>query len=253
MALLRGKVALITGASRGIGKGIALRFAEAEAKVSLVYHHRKEEAEETARIIRERGGESLIIQGDVSLGNDVDRLVSHTMETFGRIDILVNNAGMGGSKACLNTPEKEWDRMLDVNLKSVFLVSKRVLSEMMKESKGKIINLASKYGMFGSPGVAGYCASKAGIINLTRQMAVDYAPMKIYVNAISPGLIDTEMTEKKIKNPDMISQALQSIPLGRYGTPEDIAGAALFLASDDSDFITGQNLAVDGGETCRLP
>jgi 3-oxoacyl-[acyl-carrier protein] reductase len=253
MALLRGKVALITGASRGIGRGIALRFAKEEAKVGLVFHQRQKEAEETGRIIRERGGECIVLQGDVSLINDVDRFVSHTLEIFGRIDILVNNAGIGGSKACLDTPEAEWVRMLDVNLKPVFLVSKRVLPGMIKQGKGKIINIASKYGMFGSPGVAGYCASKAGIINFTRQMAVDYAPKNVNVNVISPGLIDTEMTEKKIKNPKVLSRALQSIPLNRYGRPEDIAGAALFLASDDSDFVTGQNLAVDGGETCRMP
>lgn len=253
MALLMEKVALVTGAGRGIGKAIALRFAEAGAKVSVVYHKKKEEAEETGWMITERGGECIVLQGDVSLNHDVERFVALTLEAFGRIDILVNNAGMGGSKTCLETPEEEWIRMLDVNLKSVFLVSKRVLPGMVKVGKGKIINIASKYGMFGSPGVAGYCASKAGIINLTRQMAVDYSTKNIYVNAISPGLIDTDMTENKIKNPVRLSRALQSIPLGRYGTPNDIAGAALFLASDDSDFITGQNLAVDGGETCRLP
>jgi len=251
MGRLKGNVTVVTGAGRGIGRGIALRFGQEGAKVAVI-DILTENSQQTARMIREAGGEAIALYGDVSKSSDVDQFIMKILEVFGKIDILVNNAGIGGSKTCLDTLEEEWDRMVAVNLKSVFLVCKRVIPEMLKIGRGKIINIASAYGIFGSPHTSAYSASKAGIINLTKQLAVDYSPMNIYVNAISPGLVETEMTQHKVRDQQALKYFLQFIPLGRHGTPADIAGAALFLASEDSDFITGHNLVVDGGETIRL-
>jgi NAD(P)-dependent dehydrogenase (short-subunit alcohol dehydrogenase family) len=251
MDRLKGKVAIITGGGRGIGQGIALRFGQEGAK-AVVVDIIGEGAEGTAQRIQKEHGEAIGLQGDVSKASNVESLVTQSLAAFGRIDILVNNAGIGGSKTCLDTSEEEWDRTLAINLKSVFLFCKRVIPEMMKIGKGKIVNIASAYGISGSLHTAAYCSSKAGIINFTRQLAVDYSPYQIYVNAISPGLIETEMTRRKFEDPETLSYLLQFIPLGRHGTPEDIAGAALFLASEDSDFVTGHNLVVDGGDSIRL-
>lgn len=251
MDRLRGNVAIVTGAGRGIGRAIALRFAREGAKVAVV-DIRGELAEQTARQISQEGGEGLPLHADVALNDEVNRFATKTVESFGQINILVNNAGIGGSKTCLDTPEEDWNRMVAVNLKSIFLVCKRVIPEMLRLGKGKIINIASMYGMFGSPHTAAYSASKAGVINLTRQLAVDYSSHNICINSISPGLIETEMTRHKVEDPRVLTHYLQSIPLGRHGTPDDVAAAVVFLASDDSDFITGHNLVVDGGQSCRM-
>ncbi|OGP96739.1 MAG: hypothetical protein A2157_04515 [Deltaproteobacteria bacterium RBG_16_47_11] len=251
MRRLEEKVAIVTGAGRGIGRGIALRFGQEGANVAAI-DLLAENVEQTVRMIREAGGKAIALSADVAIASEVDHFVAKSLEAFGGIDILVNGAGIGGSKTCLDTLEPEWDRMINTNLKSIFLTCKRVIPEMIKIGKGKIINIASAYGMFGSPHTSAYSASKAGVINLTKQLAVDYSPMNIYVNAISPGLIETEMTRHKIEDPQRLRYLLQFIPLGRHGVPRDIAGAALFLASEDSDFVTGHNLIVDGGETVRL-
>ena len=251
MGRLEGKAAIVTGAGRGIGRGIALRFGLEGAKVAVI-DLLIENAQQTARMILEARGQAIALYGDVSKSSEVDHFVTKSLESFERIDILVNNAGIGGSKTCLDTLEEEWDRMIAVNLKSIFLTCKRVIPEMLRLKKGKIVNIASAYGLFGSPHTSAYSAAKAGVINLTKQLAVDYSPMNIYVNALSPGLVKTEMTQLKMKDPHVLNYLLQFIPLGRHGTPADIAAAALFLASEDSDFITGHNLVVDGGETVRL-
>lgn len=251
MDRLKGKVAVITGGGRGIGQGIALRFGQEGAKV-VVVDVIGDNAEETAQRIQKAHGEAVGLQGDVSKGSDVESLIMQSLAAFGRIDILVNNAGIGGSKTCLDTSEEEWDRMLAINLKSVFLLCKRVIPEMIKIGKGKVVNIASIYGISGSFHTAAYSSSKAGIINFTRQLAVDYSSYQIYVNAVSPGLIGTEMTRRKLEDPETLNHLLHFIPLGRHGTPADIAGAVLFLASEDSDFVTGHNLVVDGGESIRL-
>ena len=251
MAQLDGKVAIVTGAGRGIGQGIALRFAREGAKVAVI-DRGKEHAEKTAVRINQEGGESVAFQADVADKDGVDRFVTKTLEVFGKIDILVNNAGIGGSKTCLETREEDWDRMVAINLKSIFLTCRRTIPEMLKSGKGKIINVASMYGMFGSAHTAAYSASKAGVINLTRQLAADYSSRQVYVNTISPGLIETDMTRRKVHDPEALSYFTEPIPLGRHGSPADVAGAAVFLASGDSDFITGHNLVVDGGQSCRI-
>ena len=248
---LYGKIAVVTGAARGIGKAIALRFRQEGAKLALV-DTLADTLEKTIEYIRDDGGEAIGFQADVTKRTEIDKFVSQTILKFAKIDILVNNAGIGGSKGCLDTTEKDWDRMMNVNLKSVFLVCQRVIPEMIKKGGGKIINIASMYGVLGSPRAPAYCASKAGIINLTRQLAVDFSGQNILVNSISPGLIATEMTQHKLKESKEAQRFINEIPVGRHGAPADIAGAALFLAGADSDFITGHNLVVDGGQSCRI-
>lgn len=251
MHRLKEKVAIVTGAGRGIGRGIALRFASEGAKVAVVDMD-EALADKTALQITQAGAECLSCRADVSSDTDVGQFVTDTLQSFGRLDILVNNAGIGGSKTCLDTTEADWDRMVAVNLKSVFLVCRRVIPEMLERGGGKIINIASMYGMLASVHTLAYSASKAGVINITRQLAVDYSGKHINVNCISPGLIATEMTRAKIEDPEIMGRFLEDIPLGRNGSPEDLAGAAVFLASPDADFITGHNLVVDGGQSCRI-
>ena len=251
MASLEGKIAVITGAARGIGQGIALRFAQEGAKLTAV-DILGEKLEQVVDTIHKQGGQALGIEADITNSLQIDQFVSRAIEHFGRIDILVNNAGIGGSKGCLDTTEEDWDRMVATNLKSIFLVCKRVIPEMLRTGKGKIVNIASMYGLAGSPGAPVYCAAKAGVINLSRQLAVDFSRRNIFVNAISPGLIETEMTRHKLSDPQKKRNFVQEIPLGRPGHPSDIAGAAVFLASNDSDFITGHNLVVDGGQSCKI-
>jgi 3-oxoacyl-[acyl-carrier protein] reductase len=251
MHRLKEKVSIVTGAGRGIGRGIALRFAREGAKVAVVDLNQVL-ADKTALEITQAGGESLACQADVSSNTDVGRFVTDTLQRYGGLDILVNNAGIGGSKTCLDTTQADWDRMVAVNLKSVFLVCRRVIPAMLERGGGKIINIASMYGMLASVHTLAYSASKAGVISITRQLAVDYSGKQINVNSISPGLIETEMTRSKIENPEIMQRFLDDIPLGRHGSPEDLAGAAVFLASPDADFITGHNLVVDGGQSCRV-
>ncbi len=248
---LQEKVALVTGAGRGIGRGIAKRFAEEGAAVAVV-DLRGETAEATARELKHGRREAIAIEADVASSEDVERVVKRVLSHFGRIDILVNNAGMGGSRPCTETTEESWERMVAVNLRSVFLLCRSVIPEMLKEGRGKIINIGSIFGMGGASGTLAYSASKAGVINVTRQLAVDYSQKGICVNSISPGLIETDMTREKLGETARRDHLVGLIPLGRIGTPDDIARAAVFLASEDSDFITGHNLVVDGGQTIRM-
>ena len=251
MGCLDGKIAIITGAARGIGEAIALRFTQEGAQLALV-DILVDELNKTLTDIEKAGGEAVAFQTDVTKSIEIERFVSQTILRFGTIDILVNNAGVGGSKSCLDTTEEDWDRMVAANLKSVFIICKRVIPGMLKTGGGKIINIASMYGLLGSPHAPAYCASKAGLINLTRQLAVDFSAQNILVNSISPGLIATEMTRHKIRAAQNDQRYIREIPLGRYGRASDLAGAAVFLASSDADFISGHNLVVDGGQSCRI-
>lgn len=241
---LDGKVAAITGASRGIGRDMALVFASAGAKV--VVSARNEEAlESLVDEIRASGGEALGIAGDVSVAADADRLVESAVATFGRLDILVNNAGITRDGLLLRMKDEDWDAVLDTNLKGAFLCTRAAAKVMSKQRGGRIVNISSVVGEMGNPGQANYCASKAGLLGLTKSVARELARRNVTVNAVTPGFITTEMTEEM---PEKRRQELTAeIPLGRLGQPEDIAQAVLFLASDQAGYITGQVLGVNGG------
>jgi len=252
MGKLDGKVALITGAASGIGRATALLFAKEGAKVAVA-DYVPAGGQETVRMIEEAGGEAIFIEADVSKAADVERMVKKTVNKYGRIDILYNNAGiMGRYIFTADTPEKEWDNIISINLKGVFLGSKYAIPVMLNQGEGVIINTASTAGMMGLPGLPAYCASKAGVIQLTKTMALEYADQNIRVNCICPGGILTPMSQP----PDQ-AEALppfrQSQPMRRMGQPEEVARAALYLASDDSSFVTGAALVVDGGWTTGMP
>jgi 3-oxoacyl-[acyl-carrier protein] reductase len=243
----KGRVAIVTGASRGIGRAIATKLAEEGARVVINYNSSSKEAEDLQRQIAEEGGESITYKADVSNSKDVGGLVDATMRKFGRVDILVNNAGIVFRKKILEATEEDWDRTMDVNLKSVFLCCKAVAPIMIGQKRGKIVNVSSISGVNGPPSaveIPDYTASKAGVIGLTRALAVDLAPM-VNVNVVCPGAVETDMLAT------MTEQArtarIAETPLRRFGRPEEIAAAVLFLASDDSDFVTGETLVVSGG------
>lgn len=243
---LRGKVAIITGSSKGIGRAIAIAFAKEGAKVVVNSRHMKD-AEVVAREIKAMGREALAAEADVSKANDVKQMVKQAIDKFGRVDILVNNAGIVHFCPVIKITEKEWDAIIGVNLKGQFLCAKEVAADMLKRgTRGVIINIASIAGEVGFKNLAHYCASKGGIIELTRELALELAP-SIRVNAIGPGLIETDMTKDLLLNPDAKKNLLQAIPLGRIGMPEDIASVAVFLASEDSAYMTGHTIFVDGG------
>ncbi len=249
---LKGKVAVVTGAGTGIGQAIAAYFAEEGASVTINCHERK--AQETVDRIKKVGGSYIVVQADISKTDEVDRLISKTIEKFGRLDILVNNAGIYRSHLAHETSEEEWDAVIDVNLRGAFLCSKRAIPQMLNNEndaiKGRIINIASVAGIVGFPACPAYCASKGGLILLTKEMALDYAP-HINVNAICPGVIETPMTSELLRDEDARKDLMSVTPARRAGKPEEIAAAAVFLASPAADFITGASLVVDGGWTIR--
>lgn len=248
---LEGRVAVVTGAASGLGRAIALRFAEEGASVVVgdVRRDPREGGAPTAELLGERG---LFLQADVSRGDDIDRLVGTAVDRFGRLDVMVANAGIAGrySKPLLETTEEDWDAIMAVNLRGVFLCCKRAIGEMLEqepvgEVRGRVVNISSQHGMVGPPGHVAYAASKGGVVNLTRQLAVDYARHGILVNAVAPGKILTGSPEQQ--DPDALAYARARTPFPRLGRPEDVAGAALFLASDDAGYVSGTNLLVDGG------
>jgi len=250
MNKLAGKVALVTGAGSGMGQATALLFAREGAKVGIV-DYVPLEGEGTLRMIREAGGEAIFIEADVSKAADMERMSQTTMDTYGRIDILYNNAGISQRMVpAAEITEEEWNRIIDVNLKGVFLGSKYVIPVMLDQGAGVIINTASASGLEGWAGLGAYSASKGGVVLLTKTMALDYAGHNIRVNCICPGFIHTQMMDRQLpKDPQAkkaITMRIQS-PMGRVGEPQEIAQAALYLASDDSSFVTGAVLVVDGG------
>ncbi|MCW1926906.1 3-oxoacyl-[acyl-carrier-protein] reductase [Bhargavaea beijingensis] len=245
MGKLTGKSAIVTGASRGIGRAIAIALAKEGAKVAVNFAGSEDKAAETVRMIEETGGEAFAVRASVSSQEDVKQLVDETMERFGSIDILVNNAGITKDNLLMRMKEEEWDDVLSTNLKGVFLCTKAVARPMMKKRSGTIVNLASVVGVAGNAGQANYVAAKAGVIGLTKTAAKELATRGIRVNAVAPGFITTDMTDKL---PEEVKEAMMSqIPLGKLGDPVNVARAVVFLASDDSAYITGQTLHVDGG------
>jgi NAD(P)-dependent dehydrogenase (short-subunit alcohol dehydrogenase family) len=247
-----GKVAIVTGGALGMGRTTAIAFAREGASVTIADVN--EEAARSA-VAEMPAGRGLLVRADVSKGDDARRAVEETVRAFGGVDVLFNNVGIQPPESYRNvedTPEEMWDRILDVNLKSYFLMAKYAIPEIRKRGGGAIVNNASVQGLQSMPGVPPYAASKGGVLSLTRQMAVEYARERIRVVAICPGTIDTEMVRTAARNePDGVEAALkrygESHPIGRIGTGDDIANAVLFLASDKASFITGEYLCVDGG------
>lgn len=245
---LENKVALITGGGSGIGAGIARMFAREGAQV-VICGRREEPLKQVVDEIDQTGGEAVYCVADISSQQQIQQLMQTIKLKFGTIDILVNNAGVYIPDDVTSTSEEEWDRVMDVDAKGVYLMSKAVLPDMITNGKGKIINIASIAGLIGFEKSAAYCAAKGAVVNLTREMALDYAPKGICVNAIAPGVIDTDMTKALLDNEQAKQQFLNKTPVGRVGTPEDIAHGAVYLASDESDFVVGQTLVIDGGWT----
>lgn len=243
--MLRGKTALVTGASRGIGRSIALSLAEAGADVVVNYAGSEGAAENVVQAIAALDRKAIKIRADVGNADEVNDMVMQAMEQFGKLDILVNNAGITRDNLIMRMKEEEFDQVINTNLKGVFNCIKAVTRPMMKQRSGKIINISSVVGVLGNPGQANYVAAKAGVIGLTKAAAKELASRGITVNAVAPGFIETDMTDKLSE--EMISRLMQQIPLQRLGQTEDIAKVVRFLASDDSSYMTGQTIHVDGG------
>jgi 3-oxoacyl-[acyl-carrier protein] reductase len=240
---LRDRIAIVTGASRGIGRAVALALASEGAKVVVNYASSSNAAEEVVAAITEAGGNAITAQADVSKVEQVDALLNTTLEKFGRVDVLVNNAGITRDTLLLRMKPEDWQAVIDLNLTGVFLCTRAVSKGMLKQRSGRIINIASVAGQMGNPGQANYSAAKAGVIGFTKTVAKELASRGITVNAVAPGFIATDMT-----NDLKSEEILKYIPLGRYGEPEEVAGMVKFLAADSAAaYITGQVFNVDGG------
>ncbi|MBI2953876.1 MAG: 3-oxoacyl-ACP reductase FabG [Chloroflexi bacterium] len=242
---LRDKTAIVTGASHGIGRAIALILAREGANVLVNYDHAEDDARKVAQEITALGRRAIVFKADVSNVSQVDAMVAGALAEFRQIDILVNNAGLAIRAYLWELTEEKWDRVIDVQLKGTFLCSKAVAEVMMREGSGRIVNIASIRGITGSDKSMHYAASKAGVISLTKSLARELGPM-VRVNAVAPGYIETRLHAEI--SLEQRREIIESTPLKRFGLPEDVAKAVLFLASDDSDFITGQTLVVDGGK-----
>lgn len=244
MSALADQVAIVTGASRGIGRAVAVALAAEGATVVVNYARSSQAADQVVAEITAAGGTALALQANVSQAEDVDKLVKTTLEKYGRIDVLVNNAGITRDTLLLRMKPEDWQAVIDLNLTGVFLCTRAVAKTMLKQRSGRIINIASVAGQMGNPGQANYSAAKAGVIGFTKTVAKEMAPRGVTVNAVAPGFIATDMTDE-LPNKDEI---LKFIPLGRFGQPEDIAGMVRFLAADPAaTYITGQVMNVDGG------
>lgn len=243
--MLTGKIAVVTGGARGIGRAIALALAEEGAEVVINYHHSEERSLAVKEEIEARGGKAAVMQCDVSDYESCERFVSAVAEMCGRIDIWVNNAGITKDRLLMRMSEEAFDEVIETNLKGTFQCMRFVSRVMVKQRYGRIINLSSVVGIAGNAGQVNYAASKAGVIGMTKSAAKELAGRGITVNAVAPGFIETEMTS--ILSEKVQEQAKNQIPLGHFGTPEDVASAVVFLASEQAKYITGQVLQVDGG------
>lgn len=245
MISLEGEIALVTGGSRGIGRSIALALAKAGAEVIINYNSNAEKAKAVTDEISANGGKSSAVQFDVSNTAQTQDAIAALLKEKKKISILVNNAGITRDGLMMRYSVDDWDKVVDTNLRGAFVASQAVIRSMMKERKGSIIHITSIVGVIGNPGQAAYCAAKAGLVGLTKSMAKELASRNIRVNAVAPGFIDTEMTGELTD--DQKSEILKGIPLGRTGTPEEIASTVVYLASNSSSYVTGQILCVDGG------
>ncbi len=248
---LSGKVAVITGGARGIGEGIAYRYAEEGASI-IIADLKEKEATETISRIESFGSKAIFVKTDVADPASIEDMVNKTIKTFGKIDILVNNAGISLMKKITEASVEDWDKLNSVNLKGVWLCTRAVAPHMIKANYGKIINISSISGLVGYKWESIYCSTKGGVINMTRELAVELAPEGIYVNCICPGIIETPLYKDidfPLDDKENLEYTLKAIPMKKIGMPGDIAGAAFFFASEDSSFVTGQILAVDGGYT----
>jgi 3-oxoacyl-[acyl-carrier protein] reductase len=242
---LTGKAALVTGGSRGIGRAIALALAACGANVAVNYVSNAAAAEEVVATIKAGGREAIAIQGDVAQAEDAKRLIEETAGAFGTLHILVNNAGLTEDDLLLRMSEEAWDRVMAIDLRGAYLCTKAAMRPMMRQRWGRIINISSVAGLVGNPGQSNYAAAKAGLIGFTKSVAKEMASRNITANAIAPGFVTTELTEKLTD--EQKGAVMMVVPLGRAGTPEEIAPAAVFFASEEAAYVTGSVLAVDGG------
>ena len=242
---LNGRIALVTGASRGIGAAIAFSLAMAGAKVGVNYNISRESAEKVIEKITQGGGEAFLVEGNVSEEASAEAAVKQVIEQCGQIDILVNNAGITRDRLLVRMKIEDWDEVLDVNLRGTFLCSKLVMPQMIKQRKGRIVNISSVVGLTGNPGQANYAAAKAGLIGFTKAVAREVASRNVTVNAVAPGFIATGMVEELTE--DTQKQILDKIPMGRFGSADDVSQAVLFLCGPGASYITGQVITIDGG------
>ncbi|MCM0650321.1 3-oxoacyl-[acyl-carrier-protein] reductase [Clostridium swellfunianum] len=243
--MLTGKVAVVTGAGRGIGRAIAVKLAQLGASIVINYRSSAKEAEDVVSEIRNCGGKAEMVQGDVSSFDEAEKVIKFAVENFGRLDILVNNAGITKDTLLLRMKEDDFSKVLDINLKGVFNCTKHASNIMLKQKSGRIINISSVIGLIGNAGQANYAAAKAGIIGFTKSVAKELGTRGITANAIAPGFITTDMTE--VLSDKVKEKLLENVPLKRLGSPEDVANLAAFLASENASYITGQVINVDGG------
>ena len=242
---LKGQVALVTGASRGIGEVIALHLAKEGVKVAVNYHTGAEAASMVVSAITSAGGEALPVGADVSQEEDTISMVDQVIQTWGQLDILVNNAGITRDKLLIRMTAEEWDAVINVNLRGAYICTKTALPHMIRRRQGRIVNISSIVGVSGNPGQANYAASKAGLIGFTKAMAREVASRNITVNAVAPGYITTTMVQQL--SDEVQKRILDKVPMARFGTPEDVAGTVVFLCTDSAGYITGQVIGIDGG------
>jgi 3-oxoacyl-[acyl-carrier protein] reductase len=247
MGRLDGKVAVVTGASRGIGRAVALKLSSLGARVVVNYLSNKAAAEDVLRVIQEMGGEAIAVQANVGVFEEAQRLVQSTLDHFGRIDILVNNAGTTRDALLVRMSEEDWDVVINTNLKGAFNCTKAAQRPMIKQRYGRIVNISSIAGIQGNAGQANYTAAKAGLIGFTKAVAKEVGSRNITVNAVAPGYVPTDLSASI--PPELVAKGMELMPLGHPGTTEDIANAVAFFVSDEANYITGQVLAVDGGLT----
>jgi len=247
---LENKIAIITGGGSGIGLSCARLFCQEGAK-AVIFGRRKHRLEDAVRELGKNatGENVLAVQGDITRHEDIKRLVKTAIDTYGRVDILVNSAGIFSGAPLHEIKDNEWDTALDINMTAVFKLTREVLPHMIKQKSGSIVNISSILGLVAVPNTAAYNVSKGALNQFSRSLAVEYGPSGIRCNAICPGLIATEMTGELMKDEDLMREWSKNYPIGRFGQPEDVAQACLFLASDESSFITGAVLPVDGGYT----